>query len=120
MSSNLSFGIELDNWDIDEYPRVSFAYRIPTETPVGMRIQTRFGDWICVGGTPQYQCVDTLAKESLPLVNDGEWHEIDVNIQASARSVLGKIKRLRVFQFYTNGNAKKGDCFWFDDFKVRK
>jgi len=120
VSSNLSFGIAPANWNVEHFPLLSFAYRIPNGTPVGMRIKTGFEDWICVGGTETYQCPNPMATNNHVLVDDNAWHEIEINIKDSARSVLPRIERLAEFQFYTAGNAKNTDEFWIDEFKIRK
>jgi len=120
LSSSLSFGVTLENWNIENFSTVSFFYRIPPGTPVGMRVKTGFEDWVCLGGTSSYQCPHPTAAPGTSLMDDNSWHEIDINVKDSAKSILPKIQRLTEFQFYTAGNAKKEDEFWIDEFKIRK
>ena len=119
VNSNLAFGTDVD-WPMNEYPYVSFAYNIPEKTPVGLRVLTRFGDWVCIGGTLQYQCPSTGSKEGVRLINDGQWHELRIDALSEVREVLPKLERASGFGFATRGNAGKDDGFWIDDFKIRK
>jgi len=87
---------------------------------VGLRVLTRFGDWVCIGGTLQYQCPSTGSKEGVRLINDGQWHELRIDALSEVREVLPKLERASGFGFATRGNAGKDDGFWIDDFKIRK
>lgn len=119
-SSNLKAYLDLDPWDMEDFAVVSFSYFVPPGTPVGLSVKTQFGDWICLGGTANYQCPHSKVKDNLTLKDDGEWHEVDLNVRALVQSVLPGVNRLSAFQFFTAGNAKLKDQFWIDDFKVRK
>ncbi|MCA9408115.1 MAG: hypothetical protein H6755_00975 [Candidatus Omnitrophica bacterium] len=118
--STLSAGFLLENWNMDDFSRINFAYKIPSETPVGMLVITQFGDSICIGGTSRYQCGRTQAKEEFKLIDDGQWHEANFDVRLAVRSVLPQLKSLTGFQYFTNGNATEHDEFWIDDFKIRR
>ena len=105
---------------MDDFSRINFAYKIPSETPVGMLVITQFGDSICIGGTSRYQCGRTQAKEEFKLIDDGQWHEANFDVRLAVRSVLPQLKSLTGFQYFTNGNATEHDEFWIDDFKIRR
>ena len=118
--SNLSAEIALDSWSVEDYPVISFAYRIPEATPVGMRVQTEFGDWVCIGGTKAYQCDGKPSALSFSLIDDDQWHRVDISAKDSIREVLAQVKRLKAFQFFTAGNAQKNNEFWIDDFQIHR
>ena len=120
ISGNLSAGFDVEPWPIDNFPIVSFAYRIPPNTPVGMRARTEYGDWVCIGGTRMYKCAGTPAKELFELLDDGQWHQADIPVDESVSSVLRQLKRLSAFQFFTGGNAQPGDQFWIDEFMIKR
>lgn len=119
-TSNLAAGLALDQWDAGAYGRVSFAYRIKPGAPVGMRAQTQFGDWVCLGGTDAYKCATVQAKSPARLVDDGQWHEAEFRADELVQSILPAVSRLNGFQFFTGANAKETDEFWVDDFKIRR
>ncbi len=119
LSSHFTFGIVLEEWDIEQYPWVNFAYRIPPQTPIGLRVQTSFGDWVCLGGTAQYRCDGTPVKGELTLMDDGKWHECQAQVESSVKTILPKIKQLKAIQFSTLGNATVEQEIWIDDFKIR-
>ncbi|VAX37418.1 hypothetical protein MNBD_UNCLBAC01-932 [hydrothermal vent metagenome] len=118
-ADDFSFGTEFDNWNIDQYSLLSFAYRIPKGASLGIRVKTKFGDWVCLGGTATYSCEGGGPKSKYKLIDDGEWHEIDMNIKYSVRNILAKIKRLTAFQLHIHGSADTGH-FWIDDFRIKQ
>ncbi len=119
-ASSLAAGLSMEVWSIEDYPYVNFAYAIPAGTPVGMRVKTSFGDWICLGGTPTARCADTAVNEPVILSADGEWHEVKLNVGTLTHSILPGINQLSSFQFFTNGNADSGLQYWIDDFRINK
>ena len=116
--SALSAGVELEDWDINKYYGLHFAYLIPKGVPVGMRVKTNLGDWICIGGSPAYKCKGSDTPKRIYLKDDGLWHEISIDVKFSVQSVLSRIDKLSGFQFYTNANANRDDEFWIDDFRI--
>ncbi|MDE2028042.1 MAG: hypothetical protein KGJ11_05845, partial [Candidatus Omnitrophica bacterium] len=99
-NSNLSAALKLDGWSLKAFPLMSFAYRIPKGTPVGMRVQSRFGDWICLGGTHEYQCSGNASPKPVSLIDDGQWHEITVDVHQVVTALLANLDDLSEFQFY--------------------
>jgi len=120
ISSNFTAGVNMSEWFIEDFPTLTFAYLIPEGTPVGLRVLTQFGDWICLGGSQTYQCDHATAKKTISFIDDGRWHEIHVNVTETVRSVLPAIKNLDAIQFYTGGNSNPSHYFWIDDFKIKK
>ncbi len=118
--SDLTAGVNINAWHLRDYPFVKFAYRIPQNTPVGLRARTGFGDWICLGGTRGYRCAGALAKDKLQLSDDGQWHELVFDAAGGVRSVLAMTDYLSAIQFHTDGNAEKGAHFWIDEFAIMK
>lgn len=120
VSSSLSAGFEIKEWNLEGYPHLNFAYRMPPGTPVGIKVKSRYGDWICLGGAPKAKCSEAVAPKALTLQDDGEWHEANLNIKESVQSLLPGVVDIISFQFYTNSNATPEDIFWIDEFKIMK
>lgn len=116
--SQYTSGIKLDLWRLHDYPMVSFAYMIPKGTPLGIRVKTRYNDWICLGKTASCRWTNPDLINEYILIDDGEWHEIHIDAQASVKSVLPKIGYLSEFQFYIDENRHQNDTFWIDDFRI--
>jgi len=105
-------------WNLPVNPGVSFSYRIPKDTSVALRVKTRFDDWICLGGVKNVQCPDNKVKSLVHLIDDDEWHEIDIDVKALVKEILPALIYLQEFQFYIHENRHLGDKFWIDDFRV--
>jgi hypothetical protein len=117
-AEHLSAGITLENWNLDQYPRIRFAYRIPKEAEVGMRVRTQFGDWLCLGGTPLNDCPHTALEEPVGLINDGQWHEVELLLKEQLRSRLAALKYVEQFEFYIHHQPLVTDEFWIDHFRI--
>ncbi len=52
-------------------------------------------------------------------MDDDQWHEATVDVRWLREAYPG-VKLLRTFWFYTNANGKKGQQFWFDDFRIER
>ncbi len=109
-------------WDIDRFPYARFAYRIPEGVPVGIFLYAFASpEWgrgaVCVGGSPTHEVGGYPHVPRYELIDDGQWHEITVDVR-TIREVYPKIKLLKMFRFYTLGNGKQGDQYWFDDFVI--
>lgn len=117
-SKEISVAANLDNWNLSNYSTVSFSYRIPVDTPVALRVRTRFDDLICLGGTENAECPDSKVNSLVNLVNDDQWHEIDIDVKGLVGGVLPALKYLKEFHFYIHENRHLGDKFWIDDFRV--
>ena len=119
--SDLSCALAPGEWDIDAYPLIRFAYRIPKGTPVGLWLQAfpdQTGERVAmVGGSPSRASGPYPDTGTYALVDDGEWHEISVDAR-TVRRHLPDVKYLRRFRFYTHRNAREGQTFWFDEFAI--
>ena len=109
-------------WDIDAYPLIRFAYRIPKGVPVGLYVQAfpaeQWGEGaVILGGTAARAAGPYVDLGVCELADDGEWHEATVDVRAIRQAVDG-VKYLRRFRFYTHNNGAKGQEFWFDEFAV--
>ncbi|MGD8238935.1 MAG: right-handed parallel beta-helix repeat-containing protein [Armatimonadota bacterium] len=109
-------------WDIDVYPLIRFAYRIPEGVPVGLYLQAfpseEYGEGgVIVGGTASRAAGSYPDLDMHKLVDDGAWHEATIDARA-IREVIKGVKYLRRFRFYTHNNAAQGHEFWFDDFRI--
>jgi len=110
-SSNFSVGLDFDDWNIGDYPILSFAYVIPQGTPVGMRVETQFGDWVCIGGTSTYMCGGTPVKASYDLVDDGQWHEVVL-------TYTGSQVKLFIDGLLQGETEWSGAIIWGDEFNI--
>jgi len=114
-------------WDIDRYPLIRFAYRIPPGVTVAVEANTfrtglRFTTTpdrpigFVLGGTP----VRTARHEDLDaytLIDDGQWHEITMDVR-KAREVYPELRYLRQFMFYPGWTEDRAQEMWFDDFAI--
>ncbi|MHB8994424.1 MAG: right-handed parallel beta-helix repeat-containing protein [Armatimonadota bacterium] len=122
-NSTLSALLQPPWWDIDRYPIVRFAYRIPPGVPVGVRLDAfptekrGYGAMYVGGSAGRSKNANDLGK--VILIDDDQWHEATVDVRL-IREVYPEVKLLRTFYFYTNGNGKKGQQFWFDDFRIEQ
>ena len=114
----LCVGVALENWNIADYPFLNFAYSIPHGTSVGLQVKTEYGDLFCIGGTDSYKSETAVAKQSVFLTDDGQWHEIAIDIKNTVGSVLPGVKHIFEFQFCTNKDTEEADEFWIDDFEI--
>lgn len=116
--SSLSLAINLDVWNLEKFPMLSFAYKIPEGVPVGIAVKTMFDDWVLLGGTGEYKSGDYLVKNLYKLADDNQWHTISINVKDDMQKILPMVNSLKEFQFYTYKNAKKNDMFWVDEFRI--
>ena len=120
--SDLGCSLAPGEWDIDTYPFIRFAYRIPEGVPVGLWLQAfpseAYGEGIViVGGTSSRNCGIYPDTDTCALLDDGQWHHAKLDAR-TIREHLKEVRYLRRFRFYTHGNAKEGQHFWFDDFSI--
>ena len=107
-------------WDIDRYPLVRFAYRIPEGVPVGIEIRQfpapERPAGFTLGGTAT-RATRAPDVDGYALIDDGQWHEITVDVRR-AREVYPELQHLRQFMFYCNWREDQGQEFWLDDFTI--
>ncbi|WP_279244293.1 PKD domain-containing protein [Candidatus Litorirhabdus singularis] len=100
---------------------MSFDYRIPAGTPVGLLIHVNGYNWMSLGGTanasPGPYVVSPLA---VTLIDDGEWHSIDIDIYRAIRAVTSAGYSVSRFEFWSNNTASAGQEFWFDNFRITR
>ena len=109
-------------WNIDQYPSVRFAYRIPKATPVGLALELYPAAGIdpttvMVGGTSSRTSGALPDTADYELTDDGKWHETTIDVRA-IRKICDGLNHIRGFRFYTHQNARKGQQFSFDEFSV--
>lgn len=109
-------------WDIDRFPTVKLAYRIPQDVPVGLWVyafrSTAVGRGaVCLGGTRARKAGSYKDLARYELVDDGKWHEATFDVRA-IREVFPQVKLLQMFRFYTNANGTEGQQYWFDNFRI--
>jgi len=121
--STLSCLLQPPWWDLDRFPLVRFSYRIPPGVPVGLRLDAmqseQRGSVMYVGGTVSRHNGGCPDLDRVKLADDDQWREATVDVRW-LREVYPGVKLLRTFWFYTNGNGKKGQQFWFDDFRIER
>ncbi|MBM3957990.1 MAG: hypothetical protein FJ313_08065, partial [Gemmatimonadetes bacterium] len=102
----LSCDIRPPWWDIDRFPTVRFAYRIPAGVPVGLWLHafrsTNHGQGaVCVGGTTARNAGSLKDLGKVTLTDDDQWHEVEIDARW-VREVFPDVKLLQMFRFYTN------------------
>ncbi len=120
--SDLGCSLAPGEWDIDTYPFIRFAYRIPEGVPVGLWLQAfpaeAYGEGVVVvGGTPSRDCGPYPDTGTYTLLDDGHWHNTTLDAR-TIREQLKEVRYLRRFRFYTHQNVKEGQQFWFDEFAI--
>jgi hypothetical protein len=118
----LSCDIRPPWWDIDRFPTVRFAYRVPAGVPVGVWLHafrsTNHGQGaVCVGGTTARNAGNYKDLGKVTLTDDDQWHEVEIDARW-VREVFPDVKLLQMFRFFTNGNGKEGQQYWFDQFRI--
>jgi hypothetical protein len=117
-NSNLSIDIKPNNWNMDLYPTLEFAYKIPINVPVGLFFLTEDG-WICLGGTASHSHGSYPSNDVHILIDDDQWHMIRMeHINQNIREVYPSANIIAEFEFYTFGNAQTDHKFWFDKFEI--
>jgi len=111
-------------WDVDRFPYASFSYRIRRGVPVGIWLcafpsEKRGTAMVCVGGSPARKSEPSRDLKKVELLDDDQWHEVTVDVRA-IREVFPEVKLLRTFYFYTRENGKKGQQYWFDNFRITR
>ncbi len=109
-------------WDIDRFPTVRFAYRVPPGVPVGVwlyafKSASHGQGAVCVGGTAARNVGGFRDLGRITLTDDNQWHEVEVDARW-VREVFPDVKLLQMFRFYTNGNGTEGQQYWFDGFRI--
>lgn len=120
--SDLGCSLAPGEWDIDAYPLIRFAYRIPEGVPVGMWLQPfpaeAYGEGVVIaGGTSSRDRGPYPDMDACALLDDGRWHIAELDAR-TIREHIEEVRHLRRFRFYTHGNAKEGQHFWFDEFAI--
>jgi hypothetical protein len=107
-------------WEIDAYPIIRFAYRIPPGVPVALCVETFEGvtprGWV-LGGTDAKDLGGYTEAPGPRLIDDNQWHEAEVDLRA-IRTVNPEAHYLRRFMFLCNWREDAGQEFRYDDFAV--
>lgn len=109
-------------WDIDRFPTVRLAYRIPEGVPVGIQLQQFPTDErglgaVYIAGSASHDPGGLPNLGEGVLIDDDRWHEITLDVRA-IREVYPDAQTIKMLRFYTNSNATEGQQFWFDDFAI--
>ncbi|MBN1670059.1 MAG: right-handed parallel beta-helix repeat-containing protein [Kiritimatiellae bacterium] len=114
-------------WELDRYPFVHFAYRIPNGVAVGLWVRAfRQEDGsreplVCLAGSAALPEREGDAARKYTLTDDGQWHRITVDARA-VRAICPTARHLRAVLFRNSsgksGIGDKGDQFWLDDFSI--
>ncbi len=120
--SDLGCSLAPGEWDIDTYPLIRFAYRIPEGVPVGLWLQPfpaeAYGEGVVIaGGTSSRDCGPYPDTDTCALLDDDQWHIAELDAR-TIREHIEEVRQLRRFRFYTHGNAREGQHFWFDEFAI--
>ncbi len=127
--SNLSCYIAPTRWNIDRYPYLEFAYRIPQGVPVGVWVGNLSNTGVTqgtpaqvfLGGSPAFKSGSVKDLQLCKLIDDGKWHTVRLDVRA-IRKVFPEVKYLARVRFWTgweNRNGKPGDCYWIDNLSIQ-
>lgn len=108
-------------WEIDAYPIIRFAYRIPEGVPVALCVEQFDGapgprGWV-LGGTDARNAADYTEVEGPRLIDDDQWHEATVDLRA-IRDATPEARYLRRFMFLCNWREGRGQQFRYDNFAI--
>ena len=108
-------------WEIDSYPIIRFAYRIPEGVPVAPCVEAFQGapgprGWV-LGGTDARKIAGYEVVEGPRLIDDNQWHEAEIDLRA-IRAATPDAKYLRRFMFLCNWSEDEGQQFRYDDFAI--
>ncbi len=70
------------DWDIDAYPRVFIRYRIGEGVPVAVTLRAFAGPGGVVAASPSAQVAEDERLVDNVLVDDEQWHEIEIDVRA--------------------------------------
>ena len=109
-------------WDIDRFPIIKLAYRIPQGVPVGLWLHAfKSSDVgrgaVCIGGSTARNAGQYKDLGRHELLDDDQWHEVEIDARA-IREVFPNVKLLQMFRFYTNANGQDGQQYWFDNCRI--
>ncbi|MCP4593778.1 MAG: hypothetical protein GY842_23850 [bacterium] len=109
-------------WDLARFPTVKFSYRIPKGVPVGVwvhvfRSALVGSGRVCLGGTANRKTGRERDLGRVRLVDDGQWHEATIDVRL-VHKVFPHVRLLQRFRFSTERNARAGQRFWLDDFRI--
>jgi len=108
-------------WEIDAYPIIRFAYRIPEGVAVAPCVEAFEGvtgprGWV-LGGTDSRVTGGYEEVEGPRFTDDDRWHEATVDLRA-IRAVTPDARYLRRFMFLCNWREDQGQQFRYDDFAI--
>jgi hypothetical protein len=115
-------------WDIDRFPIVRFAYRIPPGVPIGLWLTAfdssdRGSGRVCIGGTAALELPRSRRRptfinlDAYKLLDDDRWHTIDIDARVIRRQYTD-VKLLRRFEWFAFYKVTPGQQFWIDDFAI--
>lgn len=109
-------------WDIDRFPYVRLAYRIPEGVPVGIQLQQFPTDErglgaVYIAGSANHDPGGLQNLGAGKLIDDDQWHEITLDVRV-IREVYPDGQTIKMLRFYTNSNGTEGQQFWWDDFTI--
>ena len=108
-------------WEIDRYPIIRFAYRIPPGVPVAVCVEPFEGTpgprgWV-LGGTDARSVGDYAEVSGPRLIDDDQWHDATVDLRA-IREATPEAVYLRRFMFRCDWRTDEGQEFRYDDFAI--
>jgi hypothetical protein len=107
------------NYSEETYPVTSFAYKIPSGTPVCLFYYVDTIGWVSLGGTSSCNPgAYTQCAKAGALTDDNTWRVYSLNVDRLLDSCgyTGSYN-ITEFEWYTT-NGADGQQFWFDDFSI--
>lgn len=125
--STLSTHLSPAWWEIDRYPILEFAYKIPAGVPVGVtlycdsRSATPGPGSIFIAGSPALQLpAGYVDLRQLELIADGQWHRASIDL-TKLRQAMPKVRYIYKLRFWAGGpHGKPGSEYHLDDVAIRQ
>lgn len=106
-AKTVSIGMPLDTWRISAYPLISFAYKVPSGTFLGLCVKTTYDDLVVIAKTSPDQ-----------LIGDGMWHEARIDVAQTMRAILPNVKMLKGVEFFSGSGDGAETVFWLSQFRI--
>ncbi|MBI3320802.1 MAG: hypothetical protein HYZ91_00875 [Candidatus Omnitrophica bacterium] len=116
--SEVAVGRSFDGWNLDAFPLLRFAYKIPPGIAIGLRCQTAYEDWVTVGEAGTDASGAQQEGGAFALLEDDQWHEVTVDMRAAIRRVLPGVAWLKACQCFSRHPVEAGRAFLLDQVAI--
>ncbi len=72
---------------------------------------------MCIAQSPEMNCGSAPHAGDTKLLDDDQWHEVTLDARV-IRTLHPNVKLIQKLRFFALGSGKKGQQFWFDNFRI--